>query len=233
MSDGASVLMMARAPRRAEVRRALEPMLGAERCAALQAALIERALAWAAEVSPEPVYVAHEPPDAADEFRAIAGPRATLFPQNGEGIAARLADASTRLFARGAGPLLIVWPDLLRWRADHASGALDDLEHGCDLSLGPVFDGGLYLLAIARPLPELFGLPEQTWRNPDGMMVALAAAQHAGLQIGILRSERALHRSADIEAALADPMLAPELTAIIGRPEPIIGRPRPSGEPPA
>ena len=201
--------------------RALEPMLGAERCAALQVALIERALAWAAEVSPEPVHVAHDPPDAADELRS--GPGATLFPQNGEGIAARLADATARLFAHGAGPLLIVWPDLLRWRADHASGALDDLEHGCDLSLGPVFDGGLYLLAIARPLPELFGLPEQTWRNPDAMMVALAAAQHAGLQIGIMRSERALHRPADIEAALADPMLAPELTSIIGRPGPITG----------
>jgi glycosyltransferase A (GT-A) superfamily protein (DUF2064 family) len=205
LSDGASVLLMARAPGRDDVRLALEPMLGAERCAALQAALLERTLAWAAEVSPEPVNVAHD----------------------------RLADATARLFAHGAGPLLIVWPDLLRWRADHASGALDDLEHGCDLSLGPVFDGGLYLLAIARPLPELFGLPEQTWRNPDAMMVALAAAQHAGLQIGIMRSERALHRPADIEAALADPMLAPELTSIIGRPGPIIGRPRPGGEPPA
>ena len=226
LSAGATVLLMARSPRRGEVRRALEPMLGAERCVALQLALIERALAWAAEVSPEPVQVAHDQPDAAAEFRAIAGPRAKLFPQNGEGIAARLADASARLFARGAGPLLIVWPDLLRWRADHASGAIDDLEHGCDLSLGPVFDGGLYLLAIARPLPELFGLPEQTWRNPDAMMVALAAAQHAGLQVGILRSERALHHSADIAAALADPLLATELTAIVGRPGT-------RGEPPA
>jgi uncharacterized protein len=218
LSTGATVLLMARAPRRGEVRRALEPMLGAERCVELQRALIERALAWAAEVSPEPVQIAHDPPDAADEFRTIAGAGTRLFPQNGEGIAARLADATARLFAHGAGPVLIVWPDLLRWRADHASGALDDLEHGCDLSLGPVFDGGLYLLAIARPLPELFGLPEQTWRNPDAMMVALAAAQHAGLQIGVLRSERGLHRSADVEAALADPILAPELKAIIGRP---------------
>jgi uncharacterized protein len=218
LSTGATVLLMARAPRRGAVLRALEPMLGAERCVTLQVALIELALAWAAEVSPQPVQIAHDPADGADELRPIVGPNARLFPQNGEGIAARLADATARLFTHGAGPLLIVWPDLLRWRPDHASGALEDLEHGCDLSLGPVFDGGLYLLAVVRPLPELFSLPEQTWQSPDAMTVALAAAQHAGLQIGILRSERALHRSADIRAALADPLLAPELAAIIGKP---------------
>jgi glycosyltransferase A (GT-A) superfamily protein (DUF2064 family) len=216
LSAGATVLVMARAPRRGEVLQSLEPMLGAERCAALQVKLIERVVAWAGEVSAEPVQVAHDPPDAEDELWALVGPGATLFPQNGQGIAARLAHATARLFAHGAGPLLIVWPDLLRWRSDHATGALDDLEHGCDLSLGTVFDGGLYLLAIARPLPELFGLPEETWRNPDAMMVALAAAQHAGLEIGILRSERALHRPADLRAALADPLLAAELVAIVG-----------------
>jgi glycosyltransferase A (GT-A) superfamily protein (DUF2064 family) len=216
MSAGATVLLMAPSPRHGEALPGLEPILGVDRCAALQVALIERVLAWAREVSPEPVQVAHDQPDAADELRAIIGTGATLHPQSGQGIAARLAGATARLFAQGAGPLLIVWPDLLRWRGDHATGALEDLQHGCDLSLGPVFDGGLYLLAIARPLPELFGLPEQTWENPDAMMVALAAAQHAGLEIGILRSERALHRPADLRAAFADPLLAPELRSIIG-----------------
>jgi hypothetical protein len=200
LSAGATVLLMARAARRGEALPELESMLGAERCVTLQVALDERVQAWAREVSSEPVQAC---------------------PEDGQSVAARLAQATAGLFADGAGPLLIVWPDLLRWRGDHASGALDDLQHGCDLSLGPVFDGGLYLLAIARPLPELFALPEQTWRNPDAMMVALAAARHAGLQIGILRSERALHRPADVRAALADPLLAAELTAIIGSTVPI------------
>jgi glycosyltransferase A (GT-A) superfamily protein (DUF2064 family) len=215
LSDRPTVLLMARAPRRGEVLRALEPVLGADRCRELQIALIELVAAWARGVTSEPLYVAHDPPDAGDELRVVLGGRATLFPQNGQGIAARLADASARLFSHGHGPLLIVWPDLLRWRPDHAAGALYDLEQGCDLSLGPVFDGGLYLLAIARPLPELFALPEQTWRSPDAMTVAVAAAQHAGLEIGILRTERALHRPADVRAALADPLLAPELVPII------------------
>ncbi len=121
---GPAVLIMARAPRRGEVRRALEPVLGSARCAALQAALILQTAAWAKDLAPDGVFVAHEPPDALDEVRRLTGRGATLFPQNGDGIAARLADAAARVFSHHEGPLLIVWPDLPRMRRDHATGAL-------------------------------------------------------------------------------------------------------------
>ena len=120
------------------------------------------------------------------------------------------------MFARSAGPLLIVWPDLPRLRREHATAALDDLQAGCDVVLGPAYDGGLYLVGISRPLPKLFALPEQAWRSADVMTMGLAAARDAGLEVGILRAERALHRPADIRAALADPTL-PELVAKVLR----------------
>jgi uncharacterized protein len=211
-----AVLMMTRAPRPGTVRRALEPVLGPERCAALQVALIEAAVSWANAVAPGALHVAHEPPDAGPELRALLGPGISLFPQNGDGIAGRLADATARVFGHSDGPVLIIWPDLPRWRPEHATGALDDLEAGCDVALGPVIDGGFYLIAIARPAPTLFSLREQAWRSPDVMAIAIAAAHDAGLQIGILRVERALHRPDDVRAALADPLLAPKLAAILG-----------------
>jgi len=209
-------LLMARAPRRGDVRRALEPMLGADGCVALQSALITQAVAWAREVTGGRVHVAHDPPDAGPELRLLIGPGATLFPQNGDGIAGRLADAAARVFARSSGPVLIVWPDLPRLRSEHADAALDDMNAGCDVTLGPVVDGGFYLIALARPLPKLFALPEQTWRSPDAMTMAIAAARDAGLEIGLLRVERALNRPADVRAALADPSL-PELVAKVLR----------------
>jgi len=211
-----AVLILARAPRRGEVRRALEPILGADGCVALQSALISQAATWAHEVTRGAVHVAHDPPDAGPELRPLVGPDAALFPQNGDGIAARLADAAARVFARGSGPVLIVWPDLPRLRPEHASAALDDMSSGCDVTLGPVIDGGFYLIALARPLPKLFALPEQTWRSPDAMTVAIAAARDVGLEIGLLRAERALNRPADVRAGLADPML-PEVVAKILR----------------
>jgi glycosyltransferase A (GT-A) superfamily protein (DUF2064 family) len=213
---GPAVIVMARAPRRGEVRRALEPVLGADGCVSLQSALIVQAAAWGREITGGVVHVAHDPPDAGRELRALVGPEAVLFPQNGDGIAGRVADAAARVFARFSGPLLIVWPDLPRLRREHAEAALDDLQAGCDVVLGPAYDGGFYLVGIPRPLPRLFGLPEQAWRSADVMTMGLAAARDAGLEVGILRAERALHRPADIRAALADPTL-PELVAKVLR----------------
>jgi glycosyltransferase A (GT-A) superfamily protein (DUF2064 family) len=217
-SDGGpAVLIMARAPRPGEVFRALEPLLGADGCAALGSALIAQTTAWARDVAPAAVHVAHDPPDASRELRALIGNGAVLFPQNGEGIAGRLADAAARVFSRGGGPLLIVWPDLPRLRPDHAEAALDDLGAGCDVVLGPAIDGGLYLIGIARPLPSLFSLPEQAWRSPDVMALGLATVRDAGLEVGILRAERALHRPADVRAALADPLLPEPIARILRR----------------
>ena len=109
-----TVLIMARAPRRGEVRRALEPLLGADRCVALQSALITQAVSWAHSITPDHVQIAHDPPDSMRDFRALIGDRPALFPQNGDGIARRLEHAAGRVFARADGPLLIAWPDLPR-----------------------------------------------------------------------------------------------------------------------
>jgi glycosyltransferase A (GT-A) superfamily protein (DUF2064 family) len=212
-----AVLIMARAPRRGAVRRALEPVIGADGCVAVETALIAEAVRWAHQVAPRGVHIAHNPPDAGPELRALIGNDATVFPQNGDGIAGRLADAAARVFARSHGPLIVVWPDLPQLRHQHAKSALDDLRAGCDVVLGPAMDGGLYMLAIGRPLPKLFSLPETAWRSPDVMTIGLAAARHAGLDVGILRPERALHRPADIRAAVADPLLPEKFARILRR----------------
>jgi hypothetical protein len=217
MTDGPAVLIMARAPRRGEVRRALESLIGADGCVALQSALLVQAAQWARALSPRAIHVAHDPPDSGPQLRELMGEDVLLFPQNGDGIAGRLADAAARVFARGSGPVLIVWPDLPRLRAAHGTAALDDLVAGCDVVFGPVFDGGFYLIGIARPMPKLFALPEQVWRSADAMTMGLATARDSGLEVGILRAERALHRPADARAALADPTLLVPVARALGR----------------
>ena len=46
---------------------------------------------------------------------------------------------------------------------------------------------------------------------------AVVAANQAGLEVGLLRAERALHRPADARAALADPLLDPALAQLLRR----------------
>ena len=148
-----------------------------------------------------PIHVAHDPPDAGAELRRLVGADAVLFPQNGEGIAGRLADASARVLARAGGPLLIVWPDLPRFRAAHAAGALERPEpRDATWCLGRRSTAACTWSGLPVPLPELFALPEQTWRH-DVMGVALTAIRDVGFEVGILRAERALHRPADLRAA--------------------------------
>lgn len=192
-------------------------MLGDAGVVVLERLLITRAAAWAAEVAgPGGVYVAFEPEGAAPGLERLVGGGAQLFPQAGAGTSERLRNAVTRVAgSRGGRPVLVAWPELPRWRTAHAAGALDDLRAGCDVSVGPVFDGGFYLVALARPVPALLDGPDDAWRGPEAMGRALAAAHDAGLKAGLLRAERGLRREADVRAALADPLLDPELAAVL------------------
>jgi hypothetical protein len=212
-----AVLLMAHAPRRGEVRHALEPLIGLDGCVALQAALIVEALRWARTLDPRAIYIAHEPGDAGRDLQRLVGDDVHVFPQNGDGIAGRVADAVGRVSAHSAGPIFIVWPDLAKFHPIHAEAARIDIADGADLVLGPVFDGGYYLIALARPLPSLFALPEAVWRGPDSFNQVLLAANRAGLEVGVLRGERALHRPADARAALADPLLPEPVARALGR----------------
>ncbi len=211
-----AVVVMARAPGAAPGADPLAAVLGAERVVALRRLLLARAVAWAERVAPGSVQVAYEPTDAGGELRALVGVRATAFPQNGAGLSGRLANASVLALRGGGGPLLIAWPDLSGWRAEHAEAALTDLGDGLELAVGPVFDGGFYLIALSRPLPALFGLPDPVWRSPDALALAFAAAHRAGIEAGMLRAERGLHSPEDVRAALADPLLDPELRRLLG-----------------
>ncbi len=212
-----AVLIMARAPRRGEVRHALEPLIGLDGCLALQTALIAEAVRWARSAEPRAIYIAHDPADAGRDLQRLTGSDVNVLPQNGDGIAGRVADAVARVSAHSVGPIFIVWPDLPRFSRLHTEATQRDLADGADLVLGPVFDGGFYLIAMARPLPSLFALPEAVWRGPDSFNQILIAAGQAGLELGLLRGERALHRPADVRAALADPLLPEPVARALGR----------------
>jgi hypothetical protein len=151
---------------------------GTEPVAGLTAALASEAERWAVAVAPGRVH-------------HVDGP---------------LAGATARVLASRQGPLLVVWPVLARLRPDHATAALGDLRDGAELVVGPVIDGGVYLLGLSRPLGELVDMPDDGWSKTDAISTVLAAAARGGFEVGILRAERALRQPSDVRAALADPI---------------------------
>jgi glycosyltransferase A (GT-A) superfamily protein (DUF2064 family) len=188
-----AVVVMAGAAR---ARPELRELLGAGRAAGVQRLLLERAMQWA---------------DALSAGRTIAA-----------GDDESLADAAGRVFAgagadlgAGGGAVVVVWPVLPRWSSEHAESVLDDLAAGCQLSVAPVFDAGLYLLAMARMIPAVLALHGETWDSPDAIGLALGPVNEAGADVGLVRPERALRRPGDVDAALADPLLDGELRALL------------------
>ena len=174
----------------ARARPELRELLGDERTARVERLLLARAIEWREALGVGPVCVARD-----DEA---------------------LADAVARVFDEaGGGPVMVVWPVLPRWRAEHAFAVLDDLAAGCEASVAPVFDEGLYLLALARAIPAVLALPGETWDSPDVIGLVLAPineARGAG-RSGAPRARAA--QPADVRAALADPLLDDELRALL------------------
>jgi len=209
---------MARAPRPGQVKTRLEPLLGPEGCARLQAGLVRRAAEWAHQVAPGAVHVAGTPDDGLAELGALVPPDTAVFGQVGADLGERLAAATAQVLSTHDGPVLVIGTDLPTLRPAHGAAALDDLAEGCDAVFGPAMDGGYYLVGIARPLPELFALPTEAWGGPDVLSLGLRAAQELGLEVGLLRPERDLDTPADARAALLDPTLSPDIAELLRPP---------------
>ncbi|MEA2391747.1 MAG: uncharacterized protein QOK31_1856 [Solirubrobacteraceae bacterium] len=211
----AAVLVVARAPRPGRCKTRLEPLLGPEGCGRLQAALVRRAVAWAADVAPGAVFVAFDPPDAEADLRELVPRGVQLFPQDESDLGGRLSAATAAVFSRHDGPLLTIGVDMPRLHAGHAAAALSDLSDGCEVTIGPALDGGYYLIGLREPRPSLFALPDGAWGGPEVWALTLAAARDADLSLGLLRAERDLDTPADARALLADPTLPGDVAALL------------------
>jgi uncharacterized protein len=207
-----AAIVIAKAPRPGLCKTRLEPLLGPDGCARLQAALVRRAAAWACAAGD--AFVAYTPGEARDEMAGLA-PGATLIEQPEGDLGERLAAATTAVLEQHGGPAVLVGVDTPQLDASHAEAALDDLRCGIDVTFGPAADGGYYLVGLNEPRPELFALPPEKWGGPEVFGLTLAAVAEARLSVGMLRSERDLDDAADVRAFLADPLTPPDLAELL------------------
>jgi hypothetical protein len=112
----------------------------------------------------------------------------------------------------GDGPTLLAWPELPVWLPEAGTAALADLAAGCAASIGAVFDGRLYLLALAEPIPELVDV------SPTAPTISrvFRVIEERELEVGLLRAERGLREPDDVRALLADPLTDAELMGLLG-----------------
>lgn len=214
MTDtGAAAIVIAKAPRPGLCKTRLEPLLGADGCAALQAELIRRAAAWAAAVGTP--YVAFTPDDARQEIAGLAPAGTRLIEQADGDLGDRLAAATTAVLSEHGGPVVLIGVDTPQIKPDVGLQAIEDLRSGVDVTFGPAADGGYYLVGLNEPHPEVFALPTEKWGGAEVFELSLAAAHAAGLTLAMLRAERDLDDEEDARAMLADPLTPPEIAALL------------------
>ena len=195
---------MAKAPVAGRVKTRLQPVFTPAECAEIQEKLIERTLRWALEVAPDATVLALDGPevDAPAAVRVIS--------QSGADLGERLANATSEAFRWDDGPLLVAGVDT-RLAPGHAETALAQIAAGAAAVFGPAVDGGYYLLALARPMPELFAIDPAEWGGERVLELSLASAWAAGHRTALIHPERDLDTPADAIALEGDPELGPLL----------------------
>ena len=186
------VLVIAKAPVPGRAKTRLVPPLTAAQAAELQRALLLDTLdACRAEL--DHVAILHADPAEAADFDRLA-PATPLVLQDGRG----LEDALGRTFERlvGDGPVAIVSSDVPGLPPGSMARTFAALDDGADIVLGPAFDGGYWLIAMAHFHPE--PLREIPWSTPAVLGVTLARCRDAGLRVELLETWRDLDTVVDL-----------------------------------
>ena len=131
------------------------------------------------------------------------GPAVAHIPQCGADFGTRVEAATSRAFARRPSVLLIAASDVPGLRAEHLARAIELLRADPErVVLGPSPDGGLYLIAATRPIPDL-GTATR-WCRRDTLVRLERTLAGLGRPVVRLEPLRDLDARADLESWLAD-----------------------------
>jgi uncharacterized protein len=126
--------------------------------------------------------VCFTPADRHAEFRAAVPPEWTLSPQAEGDLGRKMEAFFERAFALGAERVVLLGsdtPSVPRENIDHALAALQRAL----VVLGPVADGGYYLVGARQSPPPIFH--DIAWSTPAVWQQTLATLHQAGLHEGV------------------------------------------------
>jgi rSAM/selenodomain-associated transferase 1 len=199
-----AAVVFAREPVAGRVKTRLAAEVGDATAALVYEALLEHALAGVAGSGLEPVLSLAEPPSPG--WTALRGRRWEV--QRPGSLGSRMAEAFDVRFGEGYDRVIVVGSDVPGLRSDHLVSAERALD-AADVVLGPATDGGYWLVAQRRSGADLFsGVP---WSSPDTLAATRRRLRTLGVKWVELQELNDLDTEADLSAAIADPLIHPEL----------------------
>src|SRR5258708_722803 len=155
-----ALAVMAKAPRRGEVKTRLVPPLRAEEAAILSGCFLQditENFIAASKIVPVQGYVAYSPPGSEALFRDLVLPEILLLPPHRVGLGYSLLRAAEDLLYAGYGGACLVNADSPTLPPSVLVEAVEALRAPGDrVVLGPASDGGYYLIGLKYPHRRLF-----------------------------------------------------------------------------
>jgi uncharacterized protein len=152
-----ALAVMAKAPVAGQVKTRLLSSFTAEEAAELSRSLLVDQLNHVQELNRADFYLAFAPDNARLLMEELAPPCFQLFPQQGDGLGARMAAVFERLFQMGHKNIVLIGGDLPPVPLHFFDQAYGFLEAPNKLVvLGPSRDGGYYLVGCNQPTPKIF-----------------------------------------------------------------------------
>ena len=205
----ALLIIFAKEPRPGQVKTRLSPPLSPEAAAQLYQCFIQDILDEMARAPEMRLAVAFSPETAEGFFKKLAPPGASLFPQEGDDLGARMARAFARNFAAGFGPILLRGTDVPDLPAAVVAEASAMLAAGqVQVVLGPATDGGYHLVGLTEPQPALFQGP--VWSSTTVLADTLRLARRLGLGVHLLPPWPDIDTGDDLQTFLQRTRPAPE-----------------------
>jgi rSAM/selenodomain-associated transferase 1 len=187
------VALFARVPVPGKVKTRLVPALGEEGACLLHSRLLERTLGMLAEFSACSTCLWL---DQAASGGLVSGYGGPVYVQQGEELGARLAFASARML-ESFKAVIIIGTDCPALDAGYLANALQLLQAGKDVVLGPATDGGYVLIGTRSFEPLLFRNID--WGTGSVLAQTLSAAMQTGLEVGMLPELADVDRPEDLE----------------------------------
>ncbi len=194
------LLVFLRYPEPGKVKTRLIPAMGEVGAAATYRRLAERVVRTVRGVDrPGFLPIAYvEPAERIGDVTRWIGPELEILGQPAGDLGQRLSHGFSWAFDRGARRVAAIGTDCIELTVEGIEEAFELLRHR-DGVRGPAFDGGYYIIGLARLLrPVLRDIP---WSTDRTAAVTLERFQDAGVDVQCLRRLRDIDRWEDVEAA--------------------------------
>ncbi len=193
----ARILQFSKAPVAGRVKTRLIPALGEQGVCELHRRLTAHVLAEVVNSKLASVELYSDSPEHKCVKEWADQKTIALYPQVAGDLGAKMAAAIGQALQQpGVSAVVLVGSDCPGINADYLRKALEALEQGCDLVLGPASDGGYVLIGMKRVHNRLFeGI---NWGSDTVLQATLKKAHSAELKTVLLSEQHDIDRPGDL-----------------------------------